>query len=70
MAQHQGATADQLDLLRILVENEEYDLDHLTVYEARAIIKIANFNGLYDAADYVSNQTNKTRITLNWGDDD
>lgn len=61
----QISTADQLAELRILVEMYEYDLDNLTQYDVRGILKLANFNGLYDAADFVSSQTGP-KITLDW----
>ena len=64
----QYSTEEQLAKLRILMENEEWDISKLTVHNVRAIIKIANFNGLYDAADFVMNQIarNVETISLEW----
>lgn len=66
--QAQYSTEEQLAKLRILMENEEWDISKLTVHNVRAIIKIANFNGLYDAADFVMNQIarNVETISLEW----
>ena len=66
MGQAQYSTQEQLAELRILVEDQEYDLDNLTMHDARAIMKIANFNGLYDAADYVERQLGSAKLTLDW----
>jgi hypothetical protein len=59
MPQSQASTADQLEKLKVLVADQEYDLDNLGPHDLRAIVKIANFNGLYDAADFVRNQAGK-----------
>jgi hypothetical protein len=64
--QAQCSTEEQLDRLRVLVADQEYDLNNLGPHDLRAIIQIANFNGLYDAADFVSNQAGKEKITLHW----
>jgi hypothetical protein len=66
MGQAQYSTQEQLAELRILVEDQEYDLDNLTMQNARAIMKIANFHGLYDAADFVESQLGKTKLSLDW----
>ena len=51
MSQAQYSTEEQLAKLRILMEMEEWDVSKLTVHNVRAIIKIANFNGLSNAPD-------------------
>jgi hypothetical protein len=66
MHQAQCSTEEQLDRLKILVADQEYDLDNLGQQNLRAIVAIANFNGLYDAADFVSNQSGREKINLHW----
>ena len=69
LTQVQYSTEEQLEVLRDLVA-DEYDLSKIDVSAACVIIKIANDCGLYDAADFISAQMNKTRVylTLNWRD--
>ena len=66
MGQAQYSTQEQLAKLRILAEKTWQDLNKLTMQDAYAIIKIANFNGLYDAADFIQLQLQNVKLSLDW----
>jgi len=61
MSQAQNSTSEQLAYLKVLAIDREYDVDNLSVRDARAIVDLANFHGLYDAADLVT-------ARIEWGE--
>jgi len=57
----QNSTEEQLAYLRILAEEQEYDCSDLNPRTIMQIVQVANFMGLYDAADFL-----ETHKTLDW----
>jgi hypothetical protein len=66
--QSQASTSEQLDVLKTILIDSEYTDGHLVSENIRSIVKIANFYGLYDAADAIVNRCGKEELAkiLSW----